>query len=351
MKTAVVVLSLVTWLLHAGVAVAHAPLVIVGEQGKSDAEDTAFLSSVRALAAEIGIAVLAEQVPSLREFQDALTTPNLPPSLDEKKPLLVAWIFRDDNRRTIHLLDPGTSQLRTRTIEAGASPNANAEALALILRAELLATLHEPAPALPPSLPPPLPPSPPPPVSPIPLPPEPAPEPRWAVPASYLLGNFLSGQGVLQGARLGVERRVSRVRLALGYGFFPGAEVRGRETAITLHRHPADLALGWDSQTHHRLRWGAEAYLCGDWISRHTSSASVPLTAQPDRGAFLLSLGARALQEFVVTRHLAFVLGLGMELLRNPVQYQSDKGSRIETVARLSRIRFGAELGVRIAAF
>ena len=121
---------------------AHEPLVILTEQGSKDAEDTAFIASVRALAAEIGIVVSTEEVPSFQAVRDTL----LAEARGQRKPFLVAWILRENNLRRIHLFDPWNNQLRTRTIEAGASATANAEALALILRAELLAYLHEPPP-------------------------------------------------------------------------------------------------------------------------------------------------------------------------------------------------------------
>ena len=375
-------------------------LVILTEQGGKDVEDTAFLSSVRALAAEIGIVVSTEEVPTLQTVRDAL----LAEARSQRKPFLVAWILREDKLRRIHLFDPWNNQLRTRTIEAGVSATANAEALALILRAELLAYLHKPS-APSPSSPTPAPsPSPSPlpssssptPAAPLPAASSPAPSPSfsspsppspplasppsppsspvspsyppssppslssplpladdapWAVTASYALGTFLRGQGLQQGSRLGIVHMGRHLRLALVYGLFPDKDVAGQDVVITVKRHPVDLEIGYASREYYRLRWIAEAVVSGDWVSRHTSSAESPLTARPDAGHFLVSFGARGLQDLRLFRNVAVVLALGLDAPLDPVEFRITRGTTTGTVARLSPIRFGAELGIRIAVF
>jgi hypothetical protein len=130
------------------------PLVILTEEGREDEEDAAFFFSVRALAAEIGIGVSTHEVPSFEAVRDTL----LAEAQQKTKLFLVAWILREKGIREIYLFDPWKNQLRTRTVEAGTSATANAETLALILRAELLAYLSEPPPPAPPPPPPPPPP-------------------------------------------------------------------------------------------------------------------------------------------------------------------------------------------------
>lgn len=342
-KTAGAVLGLASWLLIAQSATGDTrgtdtPLVILTEQGHKDAEDTAFLSSVRALAAELGVVVTTEEVASFAAVKDVL----LAQARAQRKVFLVAWILRENNVRQVHLFDPWNNQLRMRTIDAGTSATANAEALALILRAELVAYLHEaPAPATPPT-----PPQPPPPP-----PPAPAREPRWAATASYALGTFLRGQGLQQGARLGVEHLGPHARLGVVYGLVPGQDVVGQAAALTVHRHPIELHLGYASHEHGRLRWVAEAFATGDWLSRHTSVATAPLSAQPDAGHFLISVGARGRQEVRLFRHVALALGLGADVPVNPIDFQIVRGTTPETVARLSPIRFGAELGLELSGF
>lgn len=169
--------------------------------------------------------------------------------------------------------------------------------------------------------------------------------------ASYLLGSFLSGQGAIQGGRLFVEFMGPHLRVGLGYGLFPAQEVIGPTATITVRRHPVDLNLGYATAEHNRLRWIAEGFVAGDWISRHTSTTTAPLAAEDDAGFFLVSVGIRGRQELRLFRHLALTLGMGTDVLLNPVTFQSDKGSRIETVAHLARFRFSAELGIKISAF
>lgn len=139
--------------------------------------------------------------------------------------------------------------------------------------------------------------------------------------------------------------------VALAYGLFPGREVTTPETSMTIRRHPGDLAVGYATLEHHRLRWVAEGFVSGDRISRRTSSATFPLSGQSDADFFLVSLGARGRQELRIFRHLALCLGLGADVLLNPVTFQRDRGNMFGTVARLSRVRFSAEVGIKILAF
>lgn len=155
----------------------------------------------------------------------------------------------------------------------------------------------------------------------------------------------------MHGARLGLMYMGPHLSVALGYGLFPRQEVVGPDTSITVARHPVDLDIGYATLEHHRLRWSAEGFVSGDWISRQTSDAKAPLLAQPDADFFLVSLGARGRQELRIFRHLALCLGLGADVLLNPVEFERDRGSRIATVARLSRVRFSAEVGIKISAF
>jgi hypothetical protein len=379
----------------------RAPLVILTAQGSKDTETTAFISSLRALAAEIGIVVSTEEVATLQEVRDAM----LAEARGQRKPCLVAWISRENHLRRIHLFDPWSNQLRTRTIEVGASATANAESLALILRAELLAYFHEPVaapspvsprpppPAEPPPSEPPLPesrlaepplpestlpepsPSESPPPEPSPSespPPEPSPsespppEPspsespphplpargaRWAASASYALGTFLRGQSLLQGAQLGLQHMWTHLRIGVGYGLFPGQNVPGQDTAITVRRHPVALDVGYASREHHRLRWVAETVLIGDWVSRQTSRAKLPLSAQPDAVHLLVGLGVRGRQELRLFRSLALALALGAEVPLNPIKFQIARGTRTETVASLAPVRFCIEVGIKVSAF
>jgi hypothetical protein len=320
-------------LAHAdGMRDANQPLVILTEHGAQDAEDNAFFSSVRALAAEIGIDVTTREVPTFQSVRDAL----LAEAGGQRKPFLVAWILRDGRLRQIHLFDPWKNQLRTRGIEVGTSTTASAESLALILRAELVAYLGEEAPP------------PPPPPTPAPPPPPPPPAARWAATAAYAMGTFIRGQGLQQGARLGAWHMWGRLRLGAVYGLFPEQQIDGQGASVAVNRHPAEIDLGYASREHYRLRWGADAFVSGDWLSRHTISATSPLSPQPDSGHLLFSLGVRGRQELRLLRNLAVALGVGIEIPLNPIELQIVRGSTAETVARLSSIRFIADLGIAI---
>jgi hypothetical protein len=315
------------------------PLVILTEVGREDEEDAAFFSSVRALAAEIGIGVSTHKVPSFEAVRDTL----LAEAQQKTKLFLVAWIRREKGIREIYLFDPWKNQLRTRTVEAGESATANAETLALILRAELLASLSEP--------PPPPPPQPPPQPPPPPLPQPPRPDLRWALAVSYVAGTFLRDQRAQQGIGLGLAHRWSRLYLGAHYAFLSGQDVHTEDVTLTVRRHPFDLNVGYLSPEHHALRFAAEAFLSGDSVSRHTSFAATPLLAQPDDRRFVVSAGLRGRAEVRILRNLTVHFALGTEAPLNPHDFQIMRGTTSTTVARLSPFRIIGEAGVNLLAF
>ncbi len=309
------------------------PLVILTEEGSEDAEDAAFFSSVRVLAAEIGIGVSTQKVPSFEAVRDTL----LAQARQETKPFLVAWILREKGTRKIHLFDPSKNQLRTRTVEAGASATANAETLALILHAELLAYLNEPPP-------PPAPPTPP-------APPASRPDPRWALGASYVAGTFLRDQGVQQGIGLDLAHRWSSLYVGAHYAFLSSQDVHAEDVTLTIHRHPFDLDAGYLSREHRRLHFAAEVFLSGDSVSRHTSFAAPPLLAQPDDRRFVVGAGLRGRAEVRILRNLTMHLALGIATPLNPHDFQVMRGTTGTIAARLSPICVSGEVGVNILAF
>ena len=322
-----------------GARATNQPLVILTEQGREDEEDAAFFSSVRALAAEIGIGVSTHEVPSFEAVRDTL----LAEAQQKTKLFLVAWILREKGIREIYLFDPWKNQLRTRTVEAGVSATANAETLALILRAELLAYLSEP---------PPPPPPPPPSQSPPPPPPQPPrPDPRWALAVSYVAGTFLRDQGVQQGIGLDLAHRWSRLYVGAHYAFLSGQDVHTEEVTLTVRRSPFDLNVGYLSPQHHLLRFAAESFLSGDSVSRHTSFAATPLFAQPDDRRFVVGAGLRGHAELRIHRSLTVHLALGTEVPINPHDFQIMRGTTSTTVARLRPVRISGEVGVNILAF
>lgn len=321
--------------LAAGARGTNQPLVILTEEGREDAEDAAFFSSVRALAAEIGIRVTTQEVPSFEAVRDIL----LAQARQEAKPFLVSWILREQGTRKIHLFDPWKNQLRTRMVEASASATANAETLALILHAELLAYLNEPPPP-PPPLPPPRPP-----------PPAPRPDPRWGLGVGYVAGTFLRDQGVQQGIRLGLAHHWSRVYAGAYYAFLSDQDVRAADVGMTVRRHPIYLGAGWSSPEHHRLSLGAGAFLSADWVSRHTSFVATPWLAQPDDRRFVVAAGLCGLAEVRILRNLKAHLALGPEAPINPYDFQAMRGITNTTIARFLPVRIIGEAGVNILAF
>ena len=330
----VLVLALAHPARAAGARAADQPLVILTEEGRRDSEDAAFFSSVRALAAEIGIGVSTHEVPTFEAVRGTL----LAGARQETKPFLVAWILREEGTRKIHLFDPWNNQLRVRTVQAGASPTANAETLALILRAELLAYLNEPPPM-------PAPPTPPPP------PPPPPPALHWSLALSYVVGTFMRDQHVQQGVRLGLAHHWTSLRLGAHFGFLPGQDVRAEGVALTVRRHPFDIEVGYASSEHYRLRLVVQALLSGDLVSRHTSFAAEPLLAQPDDRRFVMGAGLRGRVEQRVFRNLTLYLTLGIEAPFNPHDFQITRGTTTTTVARLLPVRVSGEAGVNILAF
>jgi hypothetical protein len=99
------------------------------------------------------------------------------------------------------------------------------------------------------------------------------------------------------------------------------------------------------------LRWVAGAFVAGDLISRRTSFAMSPLSAQADQDFFLVSLGLRGRQELRLTRTLAITLGAGADVLLNPVEFQSIKVTEDERVAHTARLRWSIDLGIKVSAF
>jgi len=224
-------------------------------------------------------------------------------------------------------------------VAAGASATANAETLALILRAELLAYLNEPPTPTPTPPPPPLP------------PPPPRPAPGWSLSLSYVAGTFMRDQHLQQGVRLGLAHHWTHLRAGAHYGFLSGQDVRADDVAITVRRHPFDIDVGYASSEYHRLRLVTEAFLSGDLVSRHTSSATTPLTAQPDNRRFVMGAGLRGRVELHVFRNFVVHLALGTETPLNPHDFQVTRGTATTTVARLSPVRVSGEAGVNILAF
>ena len=290
---------------------------------------------MRALAAEIGIGVSTHEVPTFEAVRDTL----LAGARQETKPFLVAWILREEGTRKIHLFDPWNNQLRVRTVQAGASPTANAETLALILRAELLAYLNEPPPAdagaatTPRHR----------------RPRAPLPAGHWRCPTSPGLSCATSTCSRASGWALPITGLACA--WAPTTGFCPVKTCGAEDVALTVRRHPFDLDVGYASSEHHRLRLVAEAFLSGDLVSRHTSFAAEPLLAQPDDRRFVMGAGLRGRVEQRVFRNLIVHLTLGIEAPLNPHDFQITRGTTTTTVARLSPVRVSGEAGVNILAF
>jgi hypothetical protein len=318
-----------------GARATNQPLVILTEEGRGDEEDAAFFSSVRALAAEIGIGVSTHEIPSFEAMRDTL----LAEAQQKTKLFLVAWIRREKGIREIYLFDPWKDQLRTRKVEAGTSATANAETLALILRAELLAYLSPPLPPPPPTPPPP------------PLPQPPRQDPRWALAVSYVVGTFLRDQGAQQGMGLNLAHRWSRLYVGAHYAFLSGQDVHTEDVTLAVHRYPFDLNMGYLSPEHHLLRLAAEAFLSGNSVLRHTSFAATPLLAQPDDRRFIMGVGLRGRAEVRILRNITVHLTLGTEAPLNPHDFQIVHGTTSTTVARLSSFCVSGEAGVDILAF
>ena len=168
---------------------------------------------------------------------------------------------------------------------------------------------------------------------------------------SYVAGTFLRAQGVQQGIGLGLAHRWPRLHVGAHYAFLSGQDVHTEDVTLAVRRHPFDLGVGYASAEHQRLRLAAEAFLSGDWVSRHTSSAATPLLAQPDDRRFVVGAGLRGRVEVRILRNLTVHLALGTEAPLNPYDFQIMRGTTSTTAARLSPVRVSGEAGVNILAF
>ena len=323
---------------HAASRSAKLPLVILTEHGRKDAEDLAFFASLRVHAAELGMLVSTHEVPEFSSVRETL----LADARQGSKPFLVAWILREKGVRKLHFFDPWNNQLQVRSVEVGDSATANAESLALILRAELVAYLNEPPPPLPP---PPLPPPPPPP------PVVPPPAPRWGAAASLTLGTFLRDRAPWTGLHLQAWHAWKRIRLGVGIFAQTGHEIEVDGTKMVLHRYPAELFAGYASGERYRVRLVVTAGLSGELVTRNTSFATAPLSALPASYRFLAASILRGGTEIRLSPHLAAHLALGAEVPLNPHDFQITRGGSTETVARLSPIRATLDVGLTLTEF
>lgn len=331
------------WARAADVRSADRPLVILTETGHADAEDEAFFGSLRAHAGELGMVISTRDVDSLSSVREALVRE----AQKASKPFLVAWVLREGVVRKLHLFDPWSNQLRTREIESSGSAPANAETLALILRAELIAYLSEPPPEPPP--PPPAPPPPTPPVVPtVPSVPPPA-EARLFTDLAFAGGTFLRGWDPWLGARIAVAYRWGLLRVGAGYWLLPAhsldRSLADQSAAFVLHRHPFDLSLGLAS-AQRRLRFVGAVSFTLDVVSRHTLWAASPLSATADEFRLLCAGAAKGRAELSLFRGLSLYLGAGAEVPLNPFDFRLTRGGTTTTLARMAPVRGLAELGL-----
>jgi hypothetical protein len=168
---------------------------------------------------------------------------------------------------------------------------------------------------------------------------------------SYVAGTFLRAQGVQQGIGLGLAHRWPRLHVGAHYAFLSGQDVHTEDVTLAVRRHPFDLGVGYASAEHQRLRLAAEAFLSGDWVSRHTSSVATSWLAQPDDRRFVVGAGLRGHAEVRILRNLTVHLALGTEAPLNPHDFQITRGTTSTTIARLSPVRVSGEAGVNILAF
>jgi hypothetical protein len=320
------------WALAADVRSADRPLVILTETGHADSEDEAFFGSLRAHAGELGMATGTRDVESLSSVREALVRE----AQKTAKPFLVAWVLRDGDVRKLHLFDPWTNQLRTREIDNSGSPAANAENLALILRAELIAYLSEPPPPPPPS-----PPSPPP----APPPAPPPPETRVFADAAFAAGTFLRGWDPWLGARLAIAYRWGFVRWGAGYTLLPGHSLGNEATDFELRRHPSDLFLAIAS-SEGALRFVGGVAFSVDVVRRHTALATAPLSRTRDESRLLYAVAAKGRVELRLGRGFSLYLGAGAEVPLNPFDFRLTRGDTVTTLARMAPLRGLTELGL-----
>ena len=329
----------------------HVVALTVGQP--TDGIDTAFANNLRAHLAELELTFSVHELPANIDLAETVAEAKRQAEL--AKAFLVVWIMREDEQRIVYLYDPAGPHLRARAVTVSGSTAAASEELALILRSQILARIQggelpmpevalpgvqQPAPQPPKALA----------VEQVASPALPR-APRWGASPSFIFTKPLRDERGQPGMNLRVWRRGHRFRGGIDYTLFRDFSVSSEQAAISISRHPAEAYLGyetWNTRIHSLV---AELGFLADAIRRRTDSAQAPLSGQAASWRWNAALAGRLRSELRILPNLAATLGIGVELLLNPYDFQVSVATERRTIGSLAPVRWTLDLGLTLLAW
>lgn len=301
---------------------------------------------------ELGLSLVTTSAPSHFDlFHYASVAKHESTRVDAR---LSIWVLVDAERAVLYLYDVSDHALRARTISISRSPLVAAEELAIIARSAITARLEgNPSEMAEVRLP----------TEPTTLPakiPKASPPTELrrtaAVPApltltfglrtSVLVGFPVAGTGLWPGLGPTLILGLGRLRLGLGYGFYPETELRSDNAVIALRRHPIEGSLGLVLHEG-SLDALAEAYGQIDRMNRVTVSTMAPFETTHPSHQWLTSLGLRGRGELPLSDAFAISLALGIEWLTRPVYFETSFDGERKKIGQLSQFRPACDFGLR----
>jgi|GEM_PF-6497246 len=346
-------ISLASWVAPAQAqeAAGKQHIVVLTRGALPEPSEASFVANLRAHLSELKLSLGAQELPISAGLPETVAEARR--QTETANAFLVVWIMRDGGSRTVYMYDPVGPHLRARSVTLSGSSAAASEELALILRSEILARLQGgevpmPEVALPKAtalVP----------EAPTAMVEEASPihptSPRWGVGPAGIYDQPVRDQHGQFGLGLRAFAGGHRFRGGLAYTFFPAFEVSAPEATISLRRHPIEGFAGydmWNTRVHSLV---AEVGFLLDPIQRRTESVQAPLSSLGANWRWSAAATARLRSELRVLRNLAVNLGVGVEALVNPYDFEVEVATERRVVARLAPFRWTLELGMTILAW
>jgi hypothetical protein len=267
--------------------------------------------------------------------------------LTEKQATMALWVVRDRERVVMYLYDLKKQAVRERPLSTNDSPVVAAEELAIIARSAILAHLEgmvsdapEPLPEAAPAEPQPSRPT----TARHEAPPREHPSPAANEPSVWqfaLRGGFettapLEAEGLEPAVKIATTVGYRRLYAELGYAFYAGSTLRSNWATIELHRHPAELNLGY--AFYQRQSWvAAELFSTLDSWRRKTTSVTEPLAQTAQTRHWVSAIGLRLRGTAPLTSTLAATFAAGGYCVLNPQRFEAARADDRETLGQMAR--------------